>query len=149
LTVSRIAGLPGLVGLVLAALTLSVRTADLATDASLDYGRGARTSANHTDPDHPCDAGIWLTGGFKARRLARSDAEIEPARHDRVRSADPSPNDDPDVTVHIQALVLSRAIGPRAPNAHLVRIDRADATATRPDASGPFAPRPPPAVASL
>ena len=110
----------------------------------------AAKQSMHADHDMTGNASVIAPAWPLRRALGGGSAGIGPAQHDRVRSVDPSPNDDPDVTAHIQALVLARVIGPRAPDARLVLADPADTTTARPaSASGPSAPRPPPAASPL
>ena len=138
-TVSRIARRLGLIGLVLFALTPSIRAADLTVDASVDCSRSTQTLPTHTAGDRQA-----------APRSSHSGADIEAAPHHRVQHAEPAPNDDPDVTVHVQELVLARAARPRAPDARIIRPESTDPISKRPDtASGPSAPRPPPAASPL
>ena len=158
-TVSRIARRLGLIGLVLVALTPLIRAADLTVDASVDCSRSTQTRSSDTagDPEaarehwrrNSPESGIWRKG-TDARRSSHSGADIEAAPHRRMHSAEPAPNDDPEVTVHVQVLVLARGPRPRAPDARIIRPEPTDPSSKRPDtASGPSAPRPPPAASPL
>ena len=96
---------------------------------------------------------IWTKrrGGFRSVRAQKIRPGIQQVPRHRASDREPAPNDDSDVTSHnVQALILARYSGPRAPDAQVISAAHAGTPRYQPDPSfGPSSPRPPPAFALL